>query len=391
MATHPDTPAQAAALIERFEGVESQAYLDPVGIPTICAGLTRYPSGAAVQLGDVCDLRVCRAHLELLLARDYIPVLAQIPGWGQLGATRQAVLLSFAWNLGARFYGRPGFETISRVLREGAQRPEVYRQMRQALALYVQGDGRTLPGLVARRQQEADLWDRDEDGPMHFQARQDTWLKRAPIASSWLSEQGKRAAPAGTRLQVSRLEEIAADSHGWITLEECGERWAIFLPHWGQGHPTPTPTPAPAPAAVNWGDFGARLGQYLTVGEVLQYDSRRKPRAGSSEERELLRLAREFDAIRRAWQGPIGVTSGYRPEPINRQVGGVPGSYHVKGMALDIYPIGESLEKFHRWLLPRWSGGYGDGRAKGFIHLDTRQGGQFHPRAGVKPAAVWNY
>lgn len=397
MATHTDALAIATALIERFEGIEHEAYLDPIGIPTICAGLTYYPDGTPVRMGDVCDARICRAHLDALLAKEYIPALAVIPGWAQLSAGRQAVLLSFAWNFGARFYGSAGFETISRVLREGAARPEVYRQMADALALYVKAGGKTLPGLVTRRQQEAQLWNQDEDGPMQCTARQDTWLKRAPIDSAWLSDLGKRAVATGEVLKISRLEEIAADSHAWATLEGSGERWALFLPHWRQGG-APAPTPAPpasppatTPAAIRWDDFNAKVSQFLTVGEVLQYDSRRKPRAGSPEEREIRRIAAEFDAIRAAWDGPIGVTSGHRPEPINRQVGGVPGSYHTKGMALDIYPIGESLEKFHRWLLQRWSGGYGDGRPRGFIHIDTRNGGKFHPRAGVKPAAVWDY
>jgi hypothetical protein len=39
----------------------------------------------------------------------------------------------------------------------------------------------------------------------------------------------------------------------------------------------------------------------------------------------------------------------------------------------------------------RWSGGYGDGRTRGFIHIDTRENGRFHPRPGAKPAAIWDY
>ena len=56
--------ATAINLIEGFEGVETQAYLDPVGIPTICAGLTRYPNGTPVRIGDVCNKEVCRRYLE---------------------------------------------------------------------------------------------------------------------------------------------------------------------------------------------------------------------------------------------------------------------------------------------------------------------------------------
>jgi hypothetical protein len=42
-------------------------------------------------------------------------------------------------------------------------------------------------------------------------------------------------------------------------------------------------------------------------------------------------------------------------------------------------------------MIQRWSGGYGDGRNKGFIHIDNRAGGKFQARAGAKPAVVWDY
>ena len=69
---------------------------------------------------------------------------------------------------------------------------------------------------------------------------------------------------------------------------------------------------------------------YITVGEVLQYDARRRPRSGSAEENELIKLCEEFDRLRIAWGDCVGVASGYRPEPINTQVGGVKNSLHTR-------------------------------------------------------------
>jgi len=388
MATQPQTFSLATSLIEEFEGIEVEAYLDPVGIPTICAGLTSYPNGEPVRMGDTCDLRICRAHLEQLLKVQYIPALERIPGWDRLGAKRQAVLISFAWNLGAKFYGSVGFETITRVLRDGATRPEIYQQMPQALSLYVKAGGKALPGLVTRRKREGALWMQEDDGTMKFIAQQDTLLKKAPIDSHYLSEAGKKPIAKGELIAAGKLDEIPQDSHAWVTLNGGTGRWVIYMPHWLEEKATPAPAPAPA---VNWSDFSCPVGKYITVGEVLQYDARRKPKPGSAEEKALIALCKEFDAIRAAWNGALGVTSGYRPEPINSQVGGVPGSYHVKGMALDIYPIGESLQKFHQWLVQRWSGGYGDGRPKGFIHIDTRSNGRFSVKPGARPAAIWDY
>lgn len=392
----PRTLAIAVELIERFEGIETEAYLDPVGIPTICAGITAYPNGDPVRMGDVCDERICKAHLNSLLSKKYLPKLEAIPGWARLGANQQAVLISFAWNLGAGFYGQvPDFETITNVLKEGAVNPEAYNRMPAALALYVNAGGGPLPGLVTRRRIEGEYWMKDTNAVLRFKAQRETVLKVAPIDSKYLSDLGKKPIAAGEVLEVAQVIEIPESDHNWFVLAGTGEKWAAYMPHWVPSRadttaPASTPT-APAPAEVNWDDFSCRVGRYITVGEVLQYDARRKPRVGSAEETAILLICREFDKIREAWKGPLGVTSGYRPEPINAQVGGVPNSYHTKGMALDVYPIGASLEQFYQWISKRWSGGLGDGRNKGFVHLDMRDGGKFSSTPDVKPAAVWLY
>lgn len=43
-----------------------------------------------------------------------------------------------------------------------------------------------------------------------------------------------------------------------------------------------------------------------------------------------------LDPIRASWGAPITVNSGYRSPALNRAVGGVPSSQHVKGEAADI-------------------------------------------------------
>jgi uncharacterized protein YcbK (DUF882 family) len=44
-----------------------------------------------------------------------------------------------------------------------------------------------------------------------------------------------------------------------------------------------------------------------------------------------------LDPVRTEWGSPIIVSSGYRCPLLNREVGGVEGSYHIRGMAADIY------------------------------------------------------
>ncbi len=378
----------AVTLIEDFEGVEERAYVDPAGVTTICAGLTKYPDGSPIRTADVCSRPVCRAYLESMIRDEFVPPLMRIPGWTELGPKRQAVLISFAWNLGPNFYRQPGFEAISSVLDQGARTPEAYDRLPNVLSLYTKSNGKELKGLVIRRQKEGDIWSSESNGLMQFKCHVSTFLKKAPIKNAYLSNVGKLACDSGDTINVSHVNSLAEDPHAWVTLEGSGEKWSIYQPHWIEVSAKPS---FDVWEKVDWSDFGAHLGTYLTVGEVLQYDMRRRPVAGSREEEEIFYLAGQYNLMREAWGGPIGVTSGYRPEPLNTRVGGVPGSYHTKGMALDIYPVGESCAAFYKWLSRRWTGGLGDGCEKGFIHIDTRNDGEFNPRAGVKPSSIWAY
>lgn len=218
-----------------------------------------------------------------------------------------------------------------------------------------------------------------------IQAVRDTWLKKKPAQSSELGEDERVAVPAGKSYSVLKWDELPAQVHAQVELGYGAGTWYIYEPHWVQ-EGTPQAKPE-----VDWEDFSCLVTPNLTVGEVLQYDKRRIPAQGASARARLLRTAAEFQKVREAWGRPLGVTSFYRPEPINQQVGGVPGSRHVAGEAFDVYPVDRSLESFYQWIRVRWTGGLGDGRYRGFAHLDTRKGGGFVPGAGVRPVAEWTY
>ena len=378
-------------LIERFEGVENSAYLDSGGVPTICAGLTRYPDGSPVRMGDVCSETVCEGYLKNMVKDQYIPKLQRIPGWERLGKRRQSVLISFAWNMGPNFYGSNGFESISRVLREGANNPEAYEQIPATLKLYNTANGVQLLGLTRRREHEGQIWAEENDGVRVLEATANTYLKKAAIPGDYLSANALMAFSSGDNIRVVATDEIPADTHQWVTLEGTGEKWVMYQPHWFVRHEEKLSLNVSGKDAIDWNDFDAYVSKYLTVGEVLQNDSRRKPETGSEEEASIMLLGEQFDAIREAWGGPLGVTSGYRPEPINTDIGGVSGSFHSKGMALDIYPVDESCKAFYKWISRRWSGGLGEGCRKGFVHIDIRDSGKFYSRGGVNPCCTWSY
>ena len=385
------TLALAIVLIEQFEGVEPDAYVDSVGVPTICAGLTKYPDGTPVTIGDKCSKPVCRAYLETLIEKEYIPRLVKIPGWDRLGKCRKAALLSFAWNLGPNFYGSTGFESLTQALNAGAKNPEEYERVPEILSRYTWADGVQLEGLKIRRAEEGRIWAKENDGTMIYNCNIATFLQKAPIKSRYLSSEGRMGIEPGETLEVVATESIPATAHQWVTLKDSGERWTVYVPHWTIRTEQNKVAKKKDGDPIDWGNFDDRVSKYLTVGEALQWDKRRRPETGSDVERELISIGQQFDEIREAWGGPIGVVSGYRPEAINREVGGVASSYHMRGMALDVYPIGESCAMFYKWISKRWTGGLGDGCNLGFVHVDTRHGGRFHPRADGRPCCIWTY
>jgi hypothetical protein len=225
--------------------------------------------------------------------------------------------------------------------------------------------------------------------PMLFriEATQDTLLKKGPKQSTELGEKEKVEVPRGKVYAVCAYIENAADAHARVELGGSAGTWWVFEPHWKKVQSSGEAIPS----SVDWGDFACLVTPNLTVGEILQWDKRRIPGPNASVRARLLKTAAEFQKVREAWGRPLGVTSFYRPEPVNRQVGGVPGSRHTTGEALDVYPVDRSLESFYQWVQVRWTGGLGDGRLRGFVHLDTRGGGGFVPGAGVRPAAEWLY
>jgi hypothetical protein len=223
---------------------------------------------------------------------------------------------------------------------------------------------------------------------MRIEARRATVLKKEMKQAAELGDKGVLSVAAGKVYGVAEYTEVAANAHARVELASGAGTWYIWGPHW---RIVGEPAKAVAGSWANWRDFNALVTPNVSVGEILQWDKRRIPPAGASVRARLVRTAQEFQRIRDAWGRPLGITSWYRPEPTNREVGGVPGSRHVAGEAFDVYPTDRPLEAFYQWIRPRWAGGLGDGRRQGFIHLDTRNGKGFVPGGGVRPYTEWVY
>ena len=372
--THPTTIEKAAKIIEEFEGLETESYLNPVGIPTICTGLTEYENGDPVRMGDICNANICQAYTKEQIIKNILPSVTKIPGWDNFGADRQSALISFAWNMGQNFFEEPDFIDLQEVLKEGSVHPEAYEHVSCILNLYNKSNGVELPGLTKRREIESDIWKRESVGPLVFTASQETYLKKAPLNNLYLSDTGKRFMEEEEEIWVSKVEDVRENNHCWVTLIGSGERWMIDRCHWREK--TANNFTTRKADIVDWNIMADRVGRFITVGEVLQYDPRRAPARGSIEEGRLIRLCEQFDKIREAWGDPIGVLGAYRPEEEEK------GNYHHKGMALDIYPVKEDfcLTVFGEWLGSRWTGGMHINYEKNYIHIDIRNNGSFYLR-----------
>lgn len=68
---------------------------------------------------------------------------------------------------------------------------------------------------------------------------------------------------------------------------------------------------------------------------------------------------------------PVFVTSGYRCPKHNKEVGGKENSQHLKGEAADL--TCQEIEKLYSVCAQRFQA-VGDGRSRGFVHVDTRPG-----------------
>ena len=143
-------------IIKKFEGCHLKAYPDPLsgGLPiTIGWGSTRKKNGTPFKLGDTITQKEAD---ELLIAQcesQFLPSLSKIPYWREMNDNQRGALLSFAYNLGAGFYGGSNFNTITRNLRE-----KNWAAIPKTLEIYRNPGSNVEVGLLRRRKAEGKLW-----------------------------------------------------------------------------------------------------------------------------------------------------------------------------------------------------------------------------------------
>lgn len=134
--------AVATPVVMYFEGNEPSAYLDPIGIPTVCYGHTK-----TAKLGQKKTDSECRLLLEkdLELALSEVDRLVKV----ELPAERRAAFTSFVYNVGSAKFAS---STMLRKLNAGDTAGSCAE-----LSRWVNAGGKPLPGLVKRRAEERRL------------------------------------------------------------------------------------------------------------------------------------------------------------------------------------------------------------------------------------------
>lgn len=91
--------------------------------------------------------------------------------------------------------------------------------------------------------------------------------------------------------------------------------------------------------------------KYFTLQELISSDIAKKKNISNIPSFEVVEHLSELtvkllEPLREAWGGPIKVTSGYRCEKLNRAVGGVASSAHMRGDAADLQPGNGKIDEF---------------------------------------------
>lgn len=137
-------------MIKSFEGFVGKPYKCPAGIPTIGYGATFYPDGKKVAMTDAV---ITEGQATDLLAHMLISFEKYVDSYCVDTITQNQfdALVSFAYNLG------PANLKSSTLLKKVNTNP-ADESIRLEFMKWVKAGGKTLKGLVRRREAEANLY-----------------------------------------------------------------------------------------------------------------------------------------------------------------------------------------------------------------------------------------
>lgn len=142
-------------IIKKWEGYRSDAYIDPVGIPTVGYGTIRYPTGRKVKLGDIISEPEAEAFLKFEVDEVVENLKSPLQGIN-LSQNQFDAIVSLCYNIGVGGFKQ---STILRKLKEGN-----FSAAAAGFDLWnkgtINGEKRPLKGLTNRRREERDLFEK---------------------------------------------------------------------------------------------------------------------------------------------------------------------------------------------------------------------------------------
>lgn len=140
-------------LLIKLESEHLEAYLCPSGIPTISVGLTTYPSGEKVKLGDVITKEQSREYLKQTLETFEKQVVLLLDG---LPLPRKSLdaLIIFSFNIGITAFAK------SSLLKRIKEDKNNLTLIEQEFKRWIFCKGVKLKGLEKRRQAEYELYEK---------------------------------------------------------------------------------------------------------------------------------------------------------------------------------------------------------------------------------------
>jgi lysozyme len=129
--------ATATPFIAKWEGLETTAYRDIVGVPTVCYGETR-----GVKMGDTYTKAECMEMLKVAVGEYYSKIEPCMTN-KDIPVGVQASLLELAYNVGT---GATCKSTMMRLANQGK-----YKEACRELDKWVKAGGQTVRGLQNRR------------------------------------------------------------------------------------------------------------------------------------------------------------------------------------------------------------------------------------------------
>ena len=144
------TGAAGIELIKTFEGFKSAPYKCPAGIPTIGYGATFYPNDKKVTMTDKALTETESVELlkhMLVSFEKYVDSYCR----DDINQNQFDALVSFAYNLG------PANLKSSTLLKKVNANP-ADESIKLEFMKWVKAGGKTLKGLVARREAESKLY-----------------------------------------------------------------------------------------------------------------------------------------------------------------------------------------------------------------------------------------